>query len=218
MQKKELCITAYPKSGVTWLIHLLCDMLDSPQQDLPEQSLIWHGPGRDGNFVIGKRHEWYQPEKHDNKTVIFLQRDPRDVVISAWFYRGRKTSLAESMRTMWTIEPNYKDWLGSWSKSNNVICTSFEAMSLYPTVVLKGIFFELSAGETFNRNAIKNVIERQSFSNMQKQIDTHFVRKGIVGDWKNHFTREIAKEFNNHLGEFMLDNDYIDSLDWWRDV
>ena len=48
--------------------------------------------------------------------------------------------------------------------------------------------------------------------------DRHFMRKGIVGDWRNHFDRETAKMFNDHFGQFMLEQGYVDDLEWWKDV
>jgi hypothetical protein len=41
------------------------------------------------------------------------------------------------------------------------------------------------------------------------------MRKGIVGDWKNHFTKADAEYITEYLGEFMMEQEYIESLDWY---
>jgi hypothetical protein len=55
---------------------------------------------------------------------------------------------------------------------------------------------------------------------MTRQLnnDRHFMRKGVVGDWRNHFNRDQAKRFNDHFGEFMIKQGYVEDLEWWKDV
>jgi len=40
------------------------------------------------------------------------------------------------------------------------------------------------------------------------------LRKGIVGDWRNHFTREAAEVFERHAGKELLLLGYETSADW----
>lgn len=41
-----------------------------------------------------------------------------------------------------------------------------------------------------------------------------FIRKGVAGDWKNHFTREAAEVFNELAGEALVKAGYESDLDW----
>lgn len=217
---KDIYVIAYPKSGITWLIRLLSDVLSSPVYDQSTGEYVWWG-GKEGGYIIHNRHEYYQPELHDGKIIVFLQRDPRDIVISAWFYRGHKIPLEQSMRTMWQGK-TYVSWVGSWSGLATVYewttCTRYEWLIKYAAIELQSIARQIVGGY-LDIEKCQQAIENHSFKNMLAQMnDPHFMRKGIVGDWKNHFTREIAKEFNDHLGKFMLERGYVDNLDWWKEL
>lgn len=41
-----------------------------------------------------------------------------------------------------------------------------------------------------------------------------FVRKGISGDWRNHFTRELASVFARHAGDLLIQLGYERNHDW----
>lgn len=43
---------------------------------------------------------------------------------------------------------------------------------------------------------------------------TSHIRKGIVGDWKNHFTRECAEIFHQHAGETLIRLGYEKDAGW----
>lgn len=234
---KDIYVTAYPKSGITWLVRLLSDALDSPVYDRSTGDYRWWGD-KGGDYVIHKRREYYQPKLHDGKTIVFLQRDPRDVVISAWFYRGRKIPLEQSMRTMWQGK-HYANWVNSWlNLEPEVICTRYEWLGEhYANWVNNRLKLRTRHGWLAKYDAAElltlvhlitnkyltercsRAINNHSFENMSVQMnDPHFMRKGIVGDYKNYFTKEIAKEFNDHLGKFMLEKGYVDNLNWWKEL
>lgn len=206
---KEIIVTAYPRSGQTWLIHMLCDLLDSPQQDTPDSELMWWGDGREGGYVIRKTHLPYSDDLKD-KTVVYLQRDPRDVAVSASHYLG--IGLIEAVAEMELMMP-YKEFCEGW------LGKDFEVMRyeyLDNPYWLESLFGRMGwwqLGMDFGA-----VLEHHSLPNMQRQLGSHFCRKGIVGDWRNHFTRETAKEFDELLGDFMLEQGYIESRDWWKEL
>jgi Sulfotransferase domain len=41
-----------------------------------------------------------------------------------------------------------------------------------------------------------------------------FYRKGIAGDWKNHFTEEDRRAFKEEAGELLIRLGYEEDLDW----
>lgn len=217
---KEIIVNAYPKSGITWLIHLLCDLLDSPQQDLPNQPLIWNGTGRGGKFIIRKRHNPYMSEM-EGKTVVFIHRDPRDVMISAMHYRSSNNLQValDKLKTSIYHEINwngdYIDYINSW-RGKATVTTQYRYLHSNPVLELARMYHVLT-GEPATNERIMHVIEYNSFDNMSQRMNNpHFFRKGIVGDWRNHFTREIAEKFNNHFGDFLLEYGFEDDPDWWQ--
>lgn len=219
---KELIVNAYPKSGLTWLVHLLCDLLEAQHQDTPEMEPLSYGHPVTDEWLVRKVHKPYWGEDIaylKDKTVVWTQRDPRDVVVSAMFYRG-VNDLVHAIGVM--VQSHYVDYLEGWFKPSQslnvakVIFTQYELLHTQPIWVLRGIIQELT-GDWLSDARIEEALERQSFENMRQQLggDTHFMRKGIVGDWRNHFTQETAQMFNVHFGQFMLDQGYVDSLKWW---
>ena len=47
-----------------------------------------------------------------------------------------------------------------------------------------------------------------------KESPREFLRKGIVGDWKNYMSPEVRSVINEIAGDTLLRLGYIDSLDW----
>lgn len=225
---QQIIVTAYPKSGITWLVHLLCDLLNSPQQDTPNMEPLWWGPDRGGNYTISKQHSPFNLEGHttvitpkdlETKKVIFLQRDPRDVAVSAVMYRAGNTSLVDNMQRMFR-GITYLRWINSWLRDCrfSITITKYEDLYLFPYASLSIILHKITRENVVDA-MLKGAIKRHSFSEMRQYMnDDHFMRKGIIGDWRNHFTRNIGRQFNDELGEFMLEQSYIDSLDWWKEL
>ena len=223
---RQLIVNAYPKSGLTWLVHLVCDLLEGVHQDTDQMDPITYDHPVTTDWLIRKVHKpnWGDDIPYlTGKIVVFTQRDPRDVVVSAMHYRGT-TDLDAAIGQM--INSQYIGWLNSILKPSPLhplrfkrICTSYERLHFEPVKELRYIILE-AAGESVSDERLEEALDRQSFPNMLRQLggDKHFMRKGIVGDWRNYFNREQAKYFNVHFGEFMLTQGYIENLDWWEDV
>ncbi|MBM3514222.1 MAG: sulfotransferase domain-containing protein, partial [Alphaproteobacteria bacterium] len=45
---------------------------------------------------------------------------------------------------------------------------------------------------------------------------TGHVRKGIVGDWRNHFTPAVARAFHDSVGSLLIDCGFETNRDWWK--
>ena len=114
-------------------------------------------------------------------------------------------------------ELNFDDW------------TTYEELS---TNFVSEMAFILEAiGVSVDLKRLEMVKERQSFEQRKqivkekgdllpygKDIQARLLRKGVVGDWVNHFNREHAKVADEYFGELMLDMSYIEDRDWWREV
>lgn len=231
---KEILVTAYPKSGITWLIHMLCDLLNSPQQDQPLGPMKYWGPNHGRDYVIRKRHCTYNlshyeynitPEQAEKSIIVFLQRDPRDVAVSQWHFRGKKGSFEDNARVMFQEVPiTYEQWVRSWEQCDSAIKVKYENLLASQSGVLLDILYaKITNKAPPSLSYCTNVYNRHSFDTMREYLKRpdgydRITRKGQVGDWHNHFTREFAKEFDSHLGEFMLEYGYISSRDWWKEV
>lgn len=56
-------------------------------------------------------------------------------------------------------------------------------------------------GLEFDEKLIGEMAEQYSFKNLAKKAKSNHYRKGVAGDWVNHFTPEISEAFNRVYGD-----------------
>lgn len=241
-----LYVASYPKSGVTWLTRLLGDALDSPTGGcMPKEDhkeLATEGKDRPGPYMVRKGH--YKliddmfgptvPQPHrlawrtlKKEHVVFLARDPRDVCVSGVYY-WRQTPerfLNRMINGDVARLPAWHRYVDDWLKSRpfNVVRTTYERLSNEKEVELARILAGI--GLTYAPSELKEVYERQSFEarlktyqGRHKDQHKHLMRKGKVGDWRNHFNRRMGQLCQIHFGETMARLGYIDDVDWWKEL
>ncbi|KAL1468627.1 hypothetical protein MTO96_041358 [Rhipicephalus appendiculatus] len=60
-----------------------------------------------------------------------------------------------------------------------------------------------------------SVLEACSVESMKKGVQGPFIRKGVVGDWKNYFSQEQSRRLEER---FTLEMKGTDIPDLWKDV
>lgn len=194
----EIFVVAYPKSGVTWLVHLLSDLLDSPQQDIDGGAVIgaW-GVRDDGGYVIRKSHDSYSAA-YRRKNIVLLVRDPRDVIVSTFYY----LRYPNIDRAVDEVTYDYEAWLQSWQGEYTVL-TQYRWLRNQTDAELYRIATTVT-GAAQDMRKVGEAVDRQRFENMQIQLhDSHFMRKGIVGDWRNHLSDNQCQRVYSRLGGLM---------------
>lgn len=105
--KEPVVITGYPKSGNTWVTRLCAELLGCPVSgfwNLPfHNEIAVEGETRKSNYECFKAHSTVSElREHDGLKgkVIYIFRDPRDVVVSGanYFWLPRYESLYLTMR------------------------------------------------------------------------------------------------------------------------
>lgn len=92
---EPIYIISYPKSGSTWLKRLVSEILDSPAGHISQEigfEQMDEGLERKGNYKILHSHysKIDKPKTIDkNSKIIYIVRDFRDVVVSAFFHHYR---------------------------------------------------------------------------------------------------------------------------------
>jgi len=136
--KKNIIITGYPKSGNTWLTRLTAEIVGCPVEGFwgePEGiEIAVEGEGRISPFRCYKgHHQIHELDTHSEKSytsVIYIVRDPRDVVVSGsrYFYPPRFGLIGRAARSL--------SWVGNAYK--NVFNTRNYRIDRMKEAVLKG--------------------------------------------------------------------------------
>lgn len=228
--KEEIYTTGFPRCGNTWLDRILSDMLRAPLQTLPNEVIEYFGPApHDGDYVVRKTH-WYASEYSGTgyhgkpSKVIWIQRDPRDMITSMMFYRNAEPDLIGVMDSVVWNRPHdkvgehgYRAFMESWLEAETYdYMTRYELLHSQPEIELQKIAAVI-IGKPMNSGWIKGVIHRQRFDRWAWRYE-HSMRLGIAGDWKNHFRQEHGKYITEAIGDLMLSQGYIDDLDWWKEL
>ena len=234
--KLNVFVVGYPKSGTLWLARLLGDALNSPiTTTTPEyvNGLPTEGAGRQGPCFV--RHGHALPDRHmelfyvAGDKIVYIVRDPRDVVVSSMFY-WKYNTIRESVAHVVACKEagGISAHVTKWQAHPKVtVYTSYEALREDTRCELLRI---LRALEIVPVNALDVVVQRQSFEQRKawtmshgdelvfgKEVQLQYLRKGIVGDWRNHFTYEDGLLMQERLGDLMLALGYVEPGEcWWE--
>lgn len=160
--------------------------------------------------------------------AIFIVRDPRDVAVSSAYYW--QVSLDLCLTKMATvhfvpeIDCSWNDYVRAWLDSGIAVVTSYEALSRDCVGELGRVL--QAARLPFDDGRLEQAVYRQSLEQRRKWTLSQeaqefyrgrgrgvehwlrFLRKGIVGDWANHFNREQMRLAQKYFGELMLELGY----------
>lgn len=229
--KKPIYVVGHPRSGTTWLTRLLADVLNCPAgAGMPEKDaadIVTEGQGRPGKYVVRKGHFRlvdapgkpfvYAPHKMNwparkGEPIIFIIRDPRDIAVSRSFYFNRP--LEKEIEKMGNWSEYVEKWIDFILVDDQPFYTFYEELLRATSAWLPRILDYL--GELpAHWDRIENAVHRQSFAERKKwtlanldklpngERHLKMLRKGIVGDWKNHFTPELEQMAKESFGEAM---------------
>ena len=80
---------------------------------------------------------------------------------------------------------------------------------------------ELTGAEP-DHHAVSAAVQRYEFTRVGREAGTEdrtkFRRKGIAGDWANHFTREAGEIFDAIAGDALVDLGYAADRRWYDDL
>ena len=95
----------------------------------------------------------------------------------------------------------------------------FEELISDPQRMFLQIFVD-HCGIDIDEDQLHEALQRNSFERLSggrrtgvEDRHNHF-RKGIAGDWKNHFSAEINDAFKRRYGELLIETGYEEDLNW----
>jgi tetratricopeptide (TPR) repeat protein/glycosyltransferase involved in cell wall biosynthesis len=228
----RIIIAEYPKSGGTWIVSLLADALKFHKRDIyaneknPGFDFFqhpWYKNAKDlsipENSVI-KSHEPANSKLNKLKAHYFhLVRDGRDVTVSKYFYEKDfcvKNGIRKSFNINFDeyvvkIAYEWRNFVISWLEAKTPIIRYEDFLSDPHGKVKKfiaGLNHNHISDEDIHHAVLRNTKEHTRKSLSKTFKSNTFVRKGISGDWKNHFSKHHIKIFETIAGEALIATGY----------
>jgi len=147
---------------------------------------------------------------------VTIYRDPRDVLVSAAFQRARlpvaQGGWGEAFQALSVAQridrlladpcPTLLDELERWYRTPFALRVSYEALHKRPAATLAGLVEPLALPVT--QRQIEALVARHDFFRVTGrrpgEAAESATRKGIIGDWRNHFTPATCAHFRSAQG------------------
>lgn len=229
-------IAGYPRSGTTWLCHLIADYFSLPH---PQMWLLpLAGP------AVTHTHIAIRPRK---RRTVYILRDGRDCLLSMYFMALRSMSDRKPLlRTEYWIPAERRqnvhaelpgfirhyfrrpsgsalNWarhveygLRNYVQPGSLV--RYEDLLGTPHDTLSQTVSYLS-GIPADEDRVHDVVNRNSFSRVTGRTrgtadNSMAARKGVAGDWRSYFSREAAEVFDAMAGEVLRSCDYECNPSW----
>lgn len=223
---RALFLVEYPKSGASWMGEMLAATLEVPfpRNQLPTRlNGIFHGHylpkqisrnsaaplpllvTRDPRDVLISWyfHSFFVNERYNERHV---KRMKKELYSSDYDLVRENLSrfIVLCCEKKYPLGFNWSDFHESW-RSRPHISVSYEEMKLYPSATLRRLADEYG-NRPVSDQEIDAIVERYSFHRASgrgngNEDRTSFVRKGIIGDYKNYFSAEDLSLIRGLLGD-----------------
>ena len=234
----RIIVTEYPKSGASWVCSMLGTALGLQTRDIysrrqssdSPQAVPWAlalaGPDiRAGKPYVIKSHEVPNSSLIDFPArFVHLLRDGRDVVVSKFFYEKDfcvNNGIYKSFDTPFDtyvvdVAAEWRSYVGSWLDTD-VPWHKYESFLEDPVSSLQSVVMGL--GLRIPEVRIKYAVMSNTKEKFSRSLDSRFksntfVRKGISGDWRNHFGPDHVRAFKEVAGDMLIRLGYERDLDW----
>ena len=231
-------VSEHPKCGGTWFSQLLSEALEIPfpRNIRPKfNSCLLHGHllyeerfnkvigvVRDGRDVMVSAyyHMLFDNDKNSaeavkNKRELFNFDDYDDI-------RSNLPRFIEYMFNEYTIGRfhfSWSDFINSYYDNSNVHIVKYEDLLIDAKNELKQAIHFLGKLEVSDFK-LDSIVSKYAFKNVTKrkpgeENKKSFLRKGIAGDWKNHFSAEASKVFDSFAGKELIKAGYEKDHKWF---
>ena len=148
--------------------------------------------------------------------LVAIYRDGRDVVISDKFHLARTYGTEEPLEVRVNKWKNAVESHLRYEEEHDVFTMAYEEMLADPQTNVGRLLEYL--GMDVPAAVLEDMIHRSSFKfvtgRKEGQEDRKgFYRKGVAGDWQNHFSDEERAEFARLAGDLLVRLGYEESAD-----
>ncbi|MBM7866607.1 hypothetical protein GTO89_08700 [Heliobacterium gestii] len=223
----RIIVAEYPKSGGTWFVSLLGDALSLDKRDIYVQDGYdafavnkhpWYVGAASLNIsenCVIKSHEKPGSSLHpQGSKVIHLVRDGRDVVVSKYFFE-RDFCVKNGIYTKFdvpfedyvvNVASEWKKYVLEWLETDARL-VRYEELLANPAETLSNTLDKLNM--VVEKEIIERAIRANSKERLRSALDktfayNTFVRKGISGDWINHFSVSNRRAFHEVAGDVLI--------------
>jgi hypothetical protein len=164
---------------------------------------------------------------------LVMYRDLRDVAVSHVFYVQRTPwhpehpdykglSIEEGLRHFGkTLLREFVEWIQLWRANRdpgNSLVVRYEDLLVDTIATFRDVarLFDLPD----DPDTIETIVEAHRFENLSggrrrgEDGDDSFFRKGVSGDWENHFTPDLKNLYKEKAGQALIDFGYETDLGW----
>ena len=172
-------------------------------------------------------------EKYNLPTLV-MYRDLRDQCVSNYFYilhqpghrHHRYYNEIPKEEGLWhcieTKLEGYRSWIQGWlpiltERPDQFHEVRYEDLNREPNAVLTRVldFYQIRLDPKKIASMVDHVASKTKYdlsANLRGRKGT--ARKGIVGDWRHHFTDEQVRLFKELCGDFLIQLGYEKDLSW----
>ncbi len=234
-------IISYPKSGRTWLRILfgkaICEQFNLDETLLLETHLLTRSAKINPTLFthdgagFGDKNSWNElatdKSFYRNKKVVFLVRDPKDVIVSSYFHVTKRQrrfdgSISEFIRSdiygIKKIVTFYKIWLDNQTIPKDFLLLKYENIHKDTSDVLRSLL-TFTGVQNVPENTIETAVKFSDFENMRKlessqtfsktsmqpgdtnDEESYKVRKGKVGSYSEYLSQDDMNFINQVIEE-----------------
>ena len=225
LSDKDVFIVGFPKSGHTWMQHLVAAlMLEANPMNVSDELVQEIVPDiyqrqyfkRYWDIGIFKSHELPNPQY---QRVIYLIRDGRDAMVSYFHYLNkvekRPIGFQELLEKEDIFPSKWHTHVGQWLKNPyqaDILYLKYEDLLDKPIVCLQQVCDFLNIKRS--HEVLLQINEGCNFENMKAKNqrwgwghkimrDNAFFRKGVKGDYQKEMTETQKKYFEQEAGTIL---------------
>lgn len=228
----DIFIAGYPKSGNTWMQHLIAsaffglDLEFAPDALLQELVVDVHRVQFYKRFTTPTFFKTHDLPKPEHRRVIYLLRDGRDVMVSYYHHLQALNGEVDFLKMVETGEGLYpgkwQEHVSQWLKNPygaKIMLLRYEDLQKDAVKELRRVceFVGIQRDDAELDRAAK----KSSFSNMQKREkqlgwantqwpkEKMFVRRGKVGSHEDEMPAAVRASFLRDAGECLKQTGYL---------
>ena len=237
LSNKRVVIVSFPKCGRSWLrlmlTEMICKSLEIKNYNDLETNLLWHKHPLIPHITVDHDDAlWKTPQelekeknKYKNCKIIFLVRDPKDVLVS-WYFQLTKRksseetekkikldSLSEFIRSerssLRTIISFYNIWLKNKKHVDDFLIISYENLSKSPYNEIKKTLKFFGINHLVSKKHILETIHENTFDKVQEKEKEGLIQHDA---FKSYDVSDL-ESFKARKGKVRGYIDYFDQSD-----